>query len=119
IGPGEVRMRKGIVLFLLLLAVFCWLEAAGSPQEKSNITVTSSELNNGVVILHVLQGDKTYQLECNANMPECTTHKSGSYQIIELPKGFGMYECRDVEIYASANSPDKDKKIGEYCMVEK
>ncbi|HKN15392.1 MAG TPA: hypothetical protein VJX47_00505 [Candidatus Sulfotelmatobacter sp.] len=113
-------MGKRNILFFLPLAVFCWLGAtAGSPQQKSNITVTNSEVNNGVVILHVLKGDKTYQLQCNADVPGCTTHKNGSYQIIELPKGYGMYECRDVEIYPDANSPDKDKKIGEYCMEEK
>ena len=112
-------MGKGNILFFLL-AVFFWVgTAAGSPQEKSSITVTSSEVNNGVVILHVLKGDKTYQLQCNADVPGCTTHKNGSYQIVELPKGFGMYDCRDVEIYPDASSPDKDKKIGEYCMEEK
>jgi hypothetical protein len=40
--------------------------------------------------------------------------------MIQLPKNFGMYECRDVEIYPeSAVTSDKDKKLGEYCLVEK
>jgi hypothetical protein len=31
-----------------------------------------------------------------------------------------MYECRDVKIYPeSAITSDKDKKLGEYCLVEK
>jgi hypothetical protein len=119
LGPREVYMRKEILLFLILLAFFCGRATAAAPQEKSNITVTSSELNNGVVILHIVKGEKPYQLQCNADVMGCTTRKNGIYQILELPKGYGMYECRDVEIYPDPASPDKDKKIGEYCLVEK
>jgi len=70
-----------------------------SAQEKSYITIRGSELNNGVVILDVLKADKTYELQCNHAVPRCTTLKNGRYQMIELPKDFGMYECKNVEIY--------------------
>jgi len=45
--------------------------------------------------------------------------------MVELPKNFGMYECRDVEVYPQSAAtpdstlPDKDKKLGEYCLLEK
>lgn len=40
--------------------------------------------------------------------------------MVELPKNFGMYECKDVEIYSeSVVTSDKDMKVGEYCLVEK
>lgn len=45
--------------------------------------------------------------------------------MVELPKNFGMYECRDIEVYPESAAttdtapPDKDKKLGEYCLVEK
>ena len=45
--------------------------------------------------------------------------------MVELPTNFGMYECRDVEVYREAAAtpdnapPDKNKKLGEYCLIEK
>jgi len=77
-------------------------------------------MNNGVVIRDVLNAGKAYELQCNQAEPGCTTLKNGKYQMVELPKNFGMYECRDVEIYPESEvTSDKDKKLGEYCLVEK
>lgn len=113
-------MKKALVIFFLpaLLRVFGAVHV--SAQEKSYITVRDSDLNNGVVILDVLKANKAYQLQCNHGVSGCTTLKNGNYQMVQLPKNFGMYECRDVEIYPeSAVTSDKDKKLGEYCLVEK
>lgn len=116
----EVRMNKGIILFLLLALFLLLGTVPDSAQENSQITVTGSELNNGIVILDVLKASKAYQLQCNQGALGCATLKNGNYQMVELPKNFGMYECRDVEIYPeSAVTSDKDKKLGEYCLVEK
>jgi hypothetical protein len=118
-------MRKGVVLFLLLTLSLLFGLVEVSAQEKSFITVKANELNNGVVILDILKARKAYQLQCNQSMAGCTSLKNGKYQMVELPKNFGMYECRDVEVYpqsattADAAVPDKDKKLGEYCLVEK
>jgi len=113
-------MNKGIILFLLLALFLLLGTVPVSAQESSQITVTGSELNNGVVILDVLKASKAYQLQCNQGAPGRATLKNGNYQMVELPKNFGMYECRDVEIYPeSAVTSDKDKKLGEYCLVEK
>ncbi len=118
-------MKKAIALFFLL-DLFSVLDAVHvSAQEKSYITVRGSELNNGVVILDVLKASKAYQIQYNQGAPGCTTLKNGNYQMVELPKNFGMYECRDVEVYPEsaatpdAAPPDKYKKLGEYCLVEK
>ncbi|MGC1648288.1 MAG: hypothetical protein WA741_20900 [Candidatus Sulfotelmatobacter sp.] len=113
-------MNKGTILFLLL-ALFLLLGAVHvSAQEKSYIAVRGSQLNNGVVILDILKVGKAYQLQCNQAEPTCTTLKDGKYQMVELPKNFGMYECKDVEIYPeSVVTSDKDMKVGEYCLVEK
>jgi hypothetical protein len=104
-----------------LLALFLLLGTVPVPaQENSNIAVRGSELNNGVVILDVLKASKAYQLQCNQGAPGCATLRSGNYQMVELPKNFGMYDCRDVEVYPeSAITSDRDKKLGEYCLVEK
>lgn len=57
--------------------------------------------------------------------------KNGKYQMMELPKNFGMYECRDLEVYAESlapsdgvkpdrsNKPNKDDRIGDDCLIEK
>ena len=118
-------MNKAMVLssLLTLFCVLCTRQV--SAQEKSNITVRGSELNNSVVIMDVLKASKIYQLQCNQGAPGCTSLQNGNYLMVELPKNFGMYECRDVEVYPQAAAtadtamPDKDKKLGEYCLVEK
>ena len=125
LGPRGNAMKKAIALFFLL-DLFCVMDAVlVSAQEKSYITVRGSELNNGVVILDVRKANKDYRLQCNQGAPGCTTLKNGNYQMMELPKNFGMYECRDIEVYPEsaatpdAAAPDKGQKLGEYCLVEK
>ena len=113
-------MRKGFTLFLLLALVLLCGSVEVSAQEKSVITVRGSELNNGVVILDVVKVGKACVLQCNQGMSACTTLKNGKYQMVELPKNFGMYECKDVEVYPeTAVTADKNNKLGEYCLVEK
>ena len=113
-------MRKIILLFILL-ALFLVFGAVGAgSQDKSSITVKRNDINNGVVVLDVGRDGKAYQLTCNQGMPQCTSLKNGRYQMVELPNNFGMYECKDVEIYGEfAMNPEKDKKLGEFCLEEK
>ncbi len=118
-------MTRSMVL-AILLALFCFSGALHLfAQEKSSITVRGSELSNGVVILDAVKGDRSFTLECNQGAPDCTALSNGKYLMIELPKNFGMYECKDVEVYPeSANMPgaampDKHKKVGEYCLTDK
>lgn len=118
-------MKKSM-LAVMLLAIMCSLGALRLlAQEKSSITVRGSELNNGVVILDVVKGDKPFKLQCNQGTSACKALSNGKYLMIDLPKNFGMYECKDVEVYpesAAASDtamPDKGKKVGEYCLTEK
>jgi len=67
----------------------------------------ASELNNGVVTLDVPKASTDYQLQCNERAPGWTNLKNGNYLMVELPKNFGIYEGRDVEVYPqSAAAPD-------------
>jgi len=118
-------MKKVIVL-LFLLTLFGGFGAVQiSAQVKSYITVRGSELNNGVVIMEILKENKAYRLQCNQEAAGCTNLTNSNYLMVELPKNFGMYECRDVEVYPESAAmsdtalPDRDKKLGEYCLVEK
>jgi hypothetical protein len=88
-------------------------------QEKSVITVKGSELSNGVVIVDVVKDSKGYDLQCNEGSGRCTVLKGGKYLMVEMPKNTGMYECRDVQIYAEGADPAAGKQIGEYCLVDK
>ena len=111
-------MKKGT--FFILLALFVVGGVRLGAQEKSYITVKGKDLTSGVVIVDVVRNGKAYRLLCNENMPSCSALKNGRYQMVELPKNFGMYECKDVEIYPEfAVNPEKDKKLGEFCLEEK
>lgn len=88
-------------------------------QEKSVITVKGSELNNGVVIVDVVKDGRGYDLQCNEGSGRCAVLKGGKYLMVQMPKNTGMYECRDVQIYAEGADPAAGKQIGEYCLVDK
>ncbi len=109
----------------LMLVALCFSGVRLLSQEKSTISVRRGEISGGVVVLDVARGERSFTLQCNENAQDCTLLSNGKYLMIELPKNFGMYECKDVEVYPeSANTsdatvPDKNKKVGEYCLIEK
>lgn len=113
-------MKKGIVFFILL-ALFLFFGGVGaSAQEKYHITVKGNWVINGVVIVDIEREATAYQLTCNQNMSGCSPLKEGRYQLVELPKNFGLYECKDVEVYPEfPATPVKDMRIGEYCLEKK
>ena len=115
-----VRMRKVILLFILLALLLVFGTTAAGAQDRSYITVKWNDLNNGVVVIDVVRDGKAYRLTCNQGMQGCASLKNGKYQVVELPRNFGMYECKDVEIYSeSAVNPEKNKKLGEFCLEER
>jgi len=107
-------------VFLLVMAISLLGSGKALAEGKSAITVKGTELNNGVVIVDVVKDGKGYDLQCNQGASGCATLKSGKYLMVELPKNTGMYECRDVEVYADTEAGvDASKKLGEYCLTEK
>ena len=113
-------MKKRIALcFLLLLFLSAGLVKLAA-QEKSAITVKKSEVINGVVVVSFTKAAKAYTLQCNQGAPSCNPLKAGKYQMVELPKNCGMYDCRNVDVYPESTvDPENDKKLGEYCLIEK
>jgi len=113
-------MRKAAISLLasLLLAVPTAGAQVGQEQgEFRKITVKSREVNNGVVILAVQQGKSSFEFQCNKGFRGCASLEPGDYFIVRLPKGHGIYDCVNVDIYR--NSTDSmDDKVGEYCLVE-
>lgn len=125
------NMKKALNLFilsalLLLPAIMpcseqeSYLPDKGNELNRAVMTVRGNELNSGVVILDIVKSGKAYELQCNQGASGCTALKNGKYQIVELPKNFGMYDCRVVEVYPEfAVDPQRDRKLGEYCLIEK
>lgn len=110
-------MKKAIMFSLLAASLLLGLAFA---QTKSTVTVKGSELNNGVILVDVIKDGKAFELSCNQGTVSCASLKSGKYVLVELPPNRGMYDCKDVEVYADpGNNSEPTKKMGEYCLAEK
>ena len=104
-------MKKLLVCLMLLMALQVWA------QEKSKITVKSTEKNAGVIFVTIKEGGKTVDLNCNEGFPSCAAPKPGEYWMVKLPKNRGVYECQNVELYPSDTEDIANaEKIGDYCM---
>jgi len=114
-------MKRAVSLFAVLTAAFVILASQPAfSQERKPVKVKSSEVVTGVVIVHVQKDGKSLDLQCNEGVGSCKALPSGNYLMLELPKNFGMYDCKNVEMYrGDQDKPNADEKIGEYCLVEK
>jgi len=114
-------MKRSISLLAVLTAAFIMLASAQAfTQDKASIKVKSSEIVTGVVIVHVVKGGETLELQCNEGAGSCKPLASGNYVMVELPKNYGMYDCRNVEIYrGDQDKPDASERIGAYCLMAK
>lgn len=112
-------MKKAIFLLFLMVA------APLIAQDKSTITVKSSEVSNGVVMVTATQeatddhGKASIALHCNKGASSCKAPEPGTYLMVRLPKNWGMYDCSNVDLYPTSADPATSQKLGEYCLVEK
>ena len=103
----------------LLAIVLCGMSLVAQETSRT-ITVKNSETNTGVLIIKAQDSKGPLQLQCNQGMPDCTALKGGTYEMVQLPKNHGLYDCANVEIYAQAKEISvPGKLIGEYCLNEK
>jgi hypothetical protein len=114
-------MKKAISFFVILTAAFLLLASEQAfAQEKTPVRVKSSEVVTGVVIVHVQKGGSGLELQCNQGVVSCKALTSGNYLMVELPEHYGMYDCRNVEIYRGDQEKQEGaEKIGAYCLIEK
>jgi len=113
-------MRTGKVLLVLAAILVVLAAVQALAQEKSQITVKNTEVVTGVVIVDVVKGDQKLELRCNQGASFCKALKSGTYQMVELPEHWGMYECKNAEIYDNpVNGQEAKEKIGAYCITTK
>ena len=108
-------MKK--TLFLLAALSVIALVLGAIAEEQTQIKVKSSAVVSGVVLVDITKEGKPYQLQCNEGILSCKTLKAGTYWMVELPPNFGLYDCKNVEIYRIENgSPSPSGRIGEYCL---
>lgn len=112
-------MKRATIL--LVLAVCIQLVA----QDKSMITVKRSEAGKATVVVTAIQqaddaqAKTSFELNCNKDANSCRALEPGTYIMVRLPKNWGMYDCSNVDLYVATADPNKDQKLGEYCLVEK
>ncbi len=113
-------MRNIFFLFLLLsVALFVCIPAIAQDETPATpITVKSVEKSSGVITLQITKESKNFELTCNEGMPSCTDLKKGTYKMVELPKNHGVYDCKNVRVFAESAGED-DEKLGEYCIITK
>ena len=114
-------MRKTVILFVavLLLVFFATVQMlAQEPRELRTITVRSSEVNNGVVVLSAREGKNSFELHCNKGVSGCTVLEPGNYLMVQLPKNRGVYECVNVDIYRTKTDSEVGDELGQYCLVQ-
>ncbi len=114
-------MKSYVSTFVLLTAALVLMAALPAfTQEKTPVKVKSSEVITGVVVVHVEKNAKSIDLQCNQGAVTCKVLPTGNYLMLELPENYGMYDCKNVEIYrGDPAKPDAAEKVGAYCLVEK
>jgi hypothetical protein len=106
-------MKKLLVCLILMISIQAFAD------DKSKVTVKSTEKNSGVVIVSINDGKRTVELNCNDGFPGCTAPKNGEYLMVKLPKNHGVYDCQNVDLFQPDADPETTEKIGEYCLIEK
>jgi hypothetical protein len=109
----EGAMKKIILVVVIAMAV------AVLAQERTPLVVKDTSISTGVVIVTAEVAGKAVELQCNQNASGCTPLKSGKYMMVALPKNWGMYDCKNVDVYQETANPDTDQKLGEYCLIQK
>lgn len=116
-------MKKTVSLLATLAFAFIvilMIAAQTFAQEKTPVKVKSSETVTGVVIVHVEKNGKSIELQCNEGAGRCKALASGDYTMIELPENYGMYDCKNVEVYrGDKDGQQASEMVGAYCLVEK
>lgn len=106
-------MRNAIVL--LVVSFVATLVLA---QDRSQIRVIRSDINNGVVILTAQNGKLPLELQCNQGIASCKRLEPGTYTMVKLPRNRGMYvDCDNVEIFEAAADPETADRLGQYWLA--
>jgi hypothetical protein len=109
---AKEELMKKLVFFILLISTVLWA------QDKTSVTVKSSQVTSGVVLITISENGKTFDLQCNDGHAYCKTVKPGDYQMVRLAKNHGMCDCQNVDLYPKKADTAQEEKLGEYCLNE-
>ncbi len=109
-------MKK--ILWLVVIAL-AFTALSAFAQDKSQIKVKGSVTVTGVVIVDISRAGKSYELQCNEGSSFCSPLKAGTYTMLELPEHYGLYDCRNVEVYRENGDISRPDRLGEYCLITK
>jgi hypothetical protein len=113
----EHAVKKGV--FIIIFAVAAQLSAS----DKIRITVNNHTADSGEFVIHAAAAGKPIDLLCNQESPFCSAPAPSEYWMVDwavpVIEYRGDYVCRDVDLYRIAAIPKRDRKLGEYCLVEK
>jgi hypothetical protein len=118
-------VKHAIIILALVLAVVLFAGVRTAAQDQATVTIKSSEVASGVVILNVGQPNTpdtakaSFELHCNKGASACKAPEPGTYLMVRLPKNWGMYDCSNVDLYPASADPATSQKIGEYCLIQK
>jgi hypothetical protein len=105
--------------FIIVLTVATQLFAS----DKIRITVNNYTTASGEFVIHAAAAGKPIVLLCDQDSPFCSAPAPGEYWIADwtVPaiEYRGDYLCKEVDLYTMAANPERDRKLGEYCLVEK
>src|SRR5438270_7072622 len=90
---------KKLALTLLLFGMVLFAVNALAQDKYEPLKVTGSDVSNGVVLLSVQIAGARFDLQCNADVPNCAKLQPGNYVMVRLPKNWGLYECTNVDLY--------------------
>ena len=105
-------MNRTISAFALLLPISLLA------RETADVTVKTGSVQKNVVLVDADVNGKSVQLECFLSVAHCKIPKGGSYSLVRLPAGKGVYmDCPNVVLYEKSVPPRPETKIGEYCLL--
>jgi hypothetical protein len=108
---AAVKLLSRIFVFLIV--------AASSPLcafDGESVTVKSSSVANGVILLTTQMSGKDAEFECFASEKFCTAAKPGDYVMVKADENEGIYnDCTNVVLYGVSSGVKK--KVGVYCWL--
>jgi hypothetical protein len=108
---AAVKPLSRICVFLIVAALSPLCAFDGE-----SVTVKSSSVANGIILLEAKMSRKDAEFECFANEKFCTAAKPGEYVMVKADENEGIYnDCTNV-VLSRVNSGVKEK-VGVYCWL--
>jgi hypothetical protein len=113
----EHAVKEGALFIVLLVA------GQFHASDKIRIMVNNYTVESDEFVIHATAAGKPIDLLCDRDSPFCSPPKPGEYWMVDwtIPtiEYRGDYVCRDVDLFRIAANPERARKLGEYCLVEK